>query len=93
MLAALFSMAPGSARAVPSPDGKGWLVLKLDQVVPGDARKQPPLIQATRADLGRAIGPEYAQQFANAVAKLQGAKRFDDAIAQLKQDLVGGGAQ
>ncbi|MBB3346264.1 MULTISPECIES: peptidylprolyl isomerase [unclassified Sphingomonas] len=93
VLAALFSMAPGSARAVPSPDGKGWLVLKLDQVVPGDARKQPPLIQATRADLGRAIGPEYAQQFANAVAKLQGAKRFDDAIAQLKQDLVGGGAQ
>ena len=93
VLAALFSMAPGSARAVPSPDGKGWLVLKLDQVVPGDARKQPPLIQATRTDLGRAIGPEYAQQFANAVAKLQGAKRYDDAIAQLKQDLVGGGAQ
>ncbi|MBW6525588.1 SurA N-terminal domain-containing protein [Sphingomonas sp. RHCKR7] len=93
VLAALFSMAPGSARAVPSPDGKGWLVLKLDQVVPGDATKQPPLIQATRVDLGRAIGPEYAQQFANAVAKLQGAKRYDDAIAQLKQDLVGGGAQ
>ncbi|WP_277979781.1 peptidylprolyl isomerase [Sphingomonas phyllosphaerae] len=93
VLAALFSMAPGSARAVPSPDGKGWLVLKLNQVVPGDARKQPPLIQATRTDLGRAIGPEYAQQFANAVAKLQGAKRFDDAIAQLKQDLVGGGGQ
>ncbi|MGK6323610.1 peptidyl-prolyl cis-trans isomerase [Sphingomonas sp. DT-51] len=93
VLAALFSMAPGTARAVPSPDGKGWLVLKLDQVVPGDASKQPPLIQATRADLGRAIGPEYAQQFANAVAKLQGAKRHDDAIAQLKKDLVGGGAQ
>ncbi|TCP37500.1 peptidylprolyl isomerase [Sphingomonas sp. BK235] len=93
VLAALFNMPAGTARAIPSPDGKGWLVLKLDQVVRGDASKQPPLIQATRADLGRAVGPEYAQQFANAVAKVQGAKRHDDAIAQLKKDLLGGGGQ
>lgn len=92
VLAMMFGMKQGSARAIQAPDGRGWLVLRVEQIVPGDASKQPAAIQATRADLGRAIGGEYAQQFANAVAAAQGAKRYPDAIAQLKKDLVGGDA-
>ena len=92
VLAMMFGLKQGSARAIQAPDGRGWLVLRVDQIVPGDASKQPAAIQATRVDLGRAIGGEYAQQFANAVAAAQGAKRYPDAIAQLKKDLVGGDA-
>ncbi|GAA4220045.1 peptidyl-prolyl cis-trans isomerase [Sphingomonas endophytica] len=92
VLAMMFGMKQGSARAIQAPDGRGWLVLRVEQIVPGDASKQPAAIQATRADLGRAIGGEYAQQFANAVAAAQGAKRYPDAIATLKKDLVGGDA-
>ncbi len=92
VLAMMFGMKQGSARAIQAPDGRGWLVLRVEQIVPGDASKQPAAIQATRADLGRSIGGEYAQQFANAVAAAQGAKRYPDAIAQLKKDLVGGDA-
>ncbi|MFK3888342.1 peptidyl-prolyl cis-trans isomerase [Sphingomonas sp. NPDC079357] len=92
VLAMMFGMKQGSARAIQAPDGRGWLVLRVEQIVPGDASKQPAAIQATRADLGRSIGGEYAQQFANAVAAAQGAKRYPDAIATLKKDLLGGDA-
>ena len=91
VLALLFGMKQGTAKTIESPDGRGWLVLRLDQIVPGDARRQPGVIQATRADLGRVIGREYAQQFANAVTAAQGAKQHPDAIEALKKDLVGGG--
>ncbi|KTT76260.1 peptidylprolyl isomerase [Sphingomonas endophytica] len=90
VLAMMFGMKQGTARAIQAPDGRGWLVLRVETVVPGDASKLPGVIQATRVDLGRAIGNEYAQQFANAVAAAQGAKRYPDAIAQLKKDLLGG---
>lgn len=92
VLAMMFGMKQRTARAIQAPDGRGWLVLHVDTIVPGDASKQPSAIQATRVDLGRAIGAEYAQQFANAVAAAQGAKRFPDAIATLKKDLLGGDA-
>lgn len=91
VLAVLFGMKQGTARTIEAPDGRGWLVLRLDRITPGDAGKQPGVIQATRADLSRAVGREYVQQFANAVAASQGAKQHADAIAALKKDLVGGG--
>jgi peptidyl-prolyl cis-trans isomerase D len=92
VLAMMFGMKQNTARAIQAPDGRGWLVLRVDTVVPGDASKQLSVIQATRVDLGRSIGGEYAQQFANAVAAAQGAKRYPDAIATLKKDLLGGDA-
>lgn len=91
VLAVLFGMKPGVARTIQAPDGSGWLVLNLTRITPGDATRQPGVVQATRADLGRVVGQEYAQQFANAVVAAQKAKRHPEAIAQLKKDLAGGG--
>jgi peptidyl-prolyl cis-trans isomerase D len=91
VLALLFSMKKGTARLLESPEAKGWLVVQLDEVVPGDARKQPGVINATRGDLGRVIGREYAIEFSNAVTAHVGVKRNKNAIAQLKKDLVGAG--
>lgn len=92
VLAMLFSLPQGGARAIASPENRGWVIVKADQVVPGDARKQPGVIRATRADIGNVIGTEYAQQFANAVAAHVGVKRNADTLAQLKKDLAGQGA-
>ncbi|NJR78349.1 peptidylprolyl isomerase [Sphingomonas corticis] len=93
LLALMFSMKPGGARTIPSPTGDGWAVMKLDQVVPGDATKQPGVVMATRADLGRSIGQEYVQQFARAVAASVGVKRNQGNIDKLKKDLLGTGEQ
>ena len=92
VLALLFSMKQGSAKMLESPENKGWLLLKLDAVTPGDATKQPGAITATRGDLGRSIGQEYAQQFARAVANQVGVKRNQGAIDQVKKDLAGAGS-
>jgi peptidyl-prolyl cis-trans isomerase D len=90
-LAMLFSMAPGTVKVIASSDGSGWRVVKLAQVIAGDARDNKNLIAATRRDVGQLLGREYAQQFTTAVRAAVGVKRNSAAIAQVRQDLVGGG--
>ncbi|KQT32244.1 peptidylprolyl isomerase [Sphingomonas sp. Leaf412] len=93
LLALMFSMKQGNARTIASPTGDGWIVMRLEQVVPGDARRVPGIVQATRADLGRSIGQEYVQQFARAVAASVGVKRNTGNVDKLKKDLLGAGEQ
>ena len=88
-LALMFSMAKGTARMIAAPNGSGWLVFRLDQTVESDARKTPSLIEATRGDLGRVIGREYVEQFAQAVRAQQGVSRNAAALASVKAELTG----
>ena len=92
VLQLMFSMKQGTARLQAAPDGRGWLVVKLDRIVPGNAGKQPEVIAATRRDLGRIIGSEYMQQFTRAVAARVGTTQDKGAIDQLKRELLGGSA-
>jgi len=92
-LALLFSMAQGTAKMLEAPNDQGWLIVKLDTIVPGDASKQPGVISATRGDLGRVVGREYAQQFTNAVKAAVGVKRDAKALAKAKADFTGGSNQ
>ena len=91
VLALMFSMKGGTAKMLESPAGNGWLIVKLEQITPGDAAKMPEVLKATRQDLGRVVGGEYAQQFTEAVKKALGASRNPDAIAQVKASLSGQG--
>lgn len=90
-LALMFSMAPGTAKLLEAPRGAGWFVVKLDHVEPGDARARPPVVVATRRDLGRVVGREYAEQFAHAVQADVGVRRNAAAIAKVKAGLLGQG--
>lgn len=89
-LALLFSMKGGTAKMLEAPGGQGWMVIKLEQIAAGDAAKAPPVITATRQDLGRVVGAEYAQQFTEAVKAQLKLKRNDDALAKVKASLTGG---
>lgn len=90
-LAALFTLKKGGAKRIEAPEGKGWLIVKLDRIVPGDVKARPGVIDATRTDLGAIIGQEYGQQFSRAALTAVGARRDEKAIAQLKRDLSGQG--
>jgi peptidyl-prolyl cis-trans isomerase D len=92
VLQLMFGMKQGTARLQASPDGRGWLIVKLDRIIPGDAGKRPEVIAATRQDLGRVLGAEYMQQFTRAVAARVGTSRDRGAIDQLKRELLGGDA-
>ncbi len=91
VLALLFSMKGGTAKMLESPDGKGWLIVKLNQISPGDAAKVPPVVASTRQDLGRFVGAEYAQQFTEAVKAKLKVTRNPEAIAKVKATLNGQG--
>jgi peptidyl-prolyl cis-trans isomerase D len=91
-LALLFAMPPPPARGLEAPDGAGWYVVRLDTVTPGDVRTEPRAVEATQTDFRRLFGREYAEQFSHAVQGAVGVKRNAAAIAQLKADMTGRGA-
>jgi peptidyl-prolyl cis-trans isomerase D len=86
----LFRLAPGKTDLVQGPNG-GWFIIKLDRIAPGDPKALPMVIGATRGELQRSLGDEYAQQFANAAREDVTVKRNAAALAKLEQDLRGGG--
>ncbi len=88
---ALFRLAPGKSDLVQGPNG-GWFIVKLEQIAPGDPKTLPMVIGATRGELQRSLGDEYAQQFANAARDEIKVKRNPAALAKLEQQLRGNGA-
>ncbi|MEA3004470.1 MAG: peptidyl-prolyl cis-trans isomerase [Sphingomonadales bacterium] len=87
-LAMLFSLPRGKARLLDAGEARGWFIVYLDKVVPGDASKDPGLIQAVRSQFGQIISDEYAQQFSAAVRSQVKVKRNDKALAKLKSELM-----
>jgi peptidyl-prolyl cis-trans isomerase D len=92
-LAMLFSLPRGKARLLPAPNGAGWFVVHLGTIVPGDARKEPGLVQAVRSQFAPVIGEEYAAQFTAAMRAGAKVKRNEDALRKLRAELGGGTAQ
>ena len=88
-LVLMFSMAANSAKTLEAADNAGWYVVRLDRIQPGDARANPAILQAARAELGRATGGEYVQQFVRAVRNAVGVKTDPRALAQVRRDLLG----
>ena len=92
-LAMLFSLPRGKARLLPAPNGAGWFIVYLDKIVPGDAAKEPALIDAVRGQFNEVIGNEYMEQFTRAIRSRADVKRNEDAFRALKRQLGGGPAQ
>jgi peptidyl-prolyl cis-trans isomerase D len=88
----LFSLPQGRAKILEAPNGAGWFVVHLQVRTPGDARGNPALVQATRAEFSRILGEEYAAQFTRAVQTELEVKRNEEAIAATKRRLRGGAA-
>jgi peptidyl-prolyl cis-trans isomerase D len=87
----LFTLAQGKSRMVADPEGRGFFVVKVDKIVPGNALLQPGLIVRMQDDLQGAMGQDYAQQFLAAVRAEMKAKRNEDAIKAEKARLTSGG--
>ena len=86
----LFRLAPGKADLVQGPNGS-WFIVKLEQIAPGNPQLLPMVMAATRTELQRSLGDEYAQQFANAARDEVKVKRNPQALATLEQQLRGSG--
>ncbi|MBN8819318.1 MAG: SurA N-terminal domain-containing protein [Sphingomonas sp.] len=96
-LEALFTIKAGATKLLPMDNNQGFLVVRLDKIVPKDPNGIPQLLASTRAGLSNVIGGEYARQFLAGVQKELGVTRNQAAIASveaaLRQANGGGAAQ
>ena len=91
-LALMFSTPAKTAKVLEAPQNAGWLIVYTDTIQHGDASGKPNVVQATRTDLGNFVGREYTEEFATAVRQSVGVKKNDAAIAQVRSQLLGSGA-
>jgi peptidyl-prolyl cis-trans isomerase D len=92
-LAALFAIPQGRAHVMPAPDGSGWFVVYHAQRTPGDASVQANAVSLMRRSLDETTAEELAQQFARAVNLVAEPERNEEAIARVRRDLMGVGAE
>ncbi len=91
--AMMFSLAARHAKLLEMPGKRGWYVVWLDSIEPGDAVKDVPLLTQTSGELRDLLGREYTLQFAAAAKKSVKVKRYDDNLATMKRTMTGSGTQ
>lgn len=88
----LFTLAQGKSRIVRDPQGRGFIVVKVNKVIPGNALFQPALVARMQNELQGAVSDDYGQQFLAAIRADVNVKRNDSAITAAKQRMTSGGS-
>jgi peptidyl-prolyl cis-trans isomerase D len=76
----MFSLGMGKSKALPDPGGRGFYIVKVKKIIPGNALLQPNLIAQMQGELRQALSQDYASQFMSAVRAEMKAKRNESAI-------------
>ena len=87
----LFTLVNGAAKMVPDPQGRGFFVVKVTKIVPGNAALQFGLIGQMQRELSQEASDDYARQFVNAIRADLEVKRNEKAIKALKQQITSSG--
>ena len=85
----LFSLGEGKSRMVADPQNRGYSVVKVNEITPGNALSQPALIGQVQSEFRDAVTQEYARQFMASVSKAVRVDRNESAIAAAKQRITG----
>ena len=87
----MFTIGQGKSRVAAVPQARGFYIVKVNKIVPGNAVTQPGLIATMQNQLQQATTDDYARQFVAAVRADVKAKRNESAIQALKARLLSGG--
>ena len=90
-LKVLFSLAQGKSRMFPDPQGRGYFIVKVDKIDPGNALAQPALIGQMQNELQQGVSQDYEQEFLAALRQELGVKRNEGAIQALKSRMISSG--
>ncbi len=88
----MFSLAQGRSRMIADPQGRGFIIVKVTKIVPGNASLQPGLISRMQSEFQQAASNEYAEEMTNAIEADVGVKRNESAIEATKKRITGGGS-
>ena len=86
----MFSLAEGRSRLIADPQGRGFIIVKVTKIVPGNASLQPSLISRTQSEFQQGASEEYAEQMSRAIEAAVGVKRDEAAIAAARKRISGG---
>jgi peptidyl-prolyl cis-trans isomerase D len=86
-MVALFSMKKGKTQLITLQGDQGYLILHLDEIIPGDAANNPQLLAATGSGLSNVLGDEYGRQFLRAIQADVGVERNAAAIARIESEM------
>ncbi|WP_310496387.1 SurA N-terminal domain-containing protein [Sandarakinorhabdus sp.] len=84
---AFLSTPAGTVRLLPSP--QGWVLIHVAQIIPGDVKAVPGLIEASRREIASQLPAEAAEAFANASVRAVGSNRNNTTITAIKNRLSG----
>jgi len=90
-LRVLFSIAKGKTQMGADPQGRGFFVVKVNEIVPGNSLNRPALISQVQSQFSEPYAQEYAQQFLAAAKQDVGVRRNEAAITATKRQITGGG--
>jgi peptidyl-prolyl cis-trans isomerase D len=88
-LALMFAMKQGTAKALPASGDRGFFVVRLNQIIPGDASDDKPRLDGTQAQMKDILSQEYAAQLVLAAKKDVGVEKNAGAIKGLRNSLTG----
>ena len=88
----MFSLAEGRSRMVADPGGRGFVLVKVTKIVPGDVTLQPNLVSQLQREFQQPFASEYAEQYTKAIEADVGVKRNQEAIDEAKRRIIGGGS-
>lgn len=91
-LALVFSMAEGSAKKLDLGGKSGWVVVKLEDIIPGTLAENDPELQRVGTQLHAILANEQSFEFARAVQDVVGVDRNQSTIDTLKAALSGQGS-
>ncbi len=86
----VFAQGQGKSRVGADSDGRGFFVVKVTRIVPGNALNQPGLVAEVQQGFQEPLAQEYAQQLLSAARKAVNVRRNDDVIAATRKRLAGG---
>lgn len=89
-LAMLFSLAKGQVKLMGAPRNRGWYVVKVTDVIPGQVAANDPRLPQFQQTMARVTAQEYSLQLRAAMRTDVGVKRNETAINALKTRLSGG---
>ena len=87
----LFTLAQGKSRMFPDPEGRGFFIVKVNKITPGNALLQPNLIGQMQSELQQGFSEDYGQEFLAAMRKELGVKRNEGAIQAFKNRMLNSG--
>ena len=87
----LFSLGQGKSLMEADPQGRGFYIVKVDQIQPGNALLQPALIGQMQSELQQGFADDYAREFLSAIGQEMNVKRNASAVEAMKSRLASSG--